>query len=55
MSSVVMMLGSEIALPQPREPGFFVARRMIEAPDSSSGIYEPCSVNDITVTFLAAR
>ncbi|RVW68704.1 G-type lectin S-receptor-like serine/threonine-protein kinase [Vitis vinifera] len=55
MSSVVMMLGSEIALPQPREPGFFVARRMIEAADSSSGIYEPCSVNDITVTFLAAR
>ncbi|XP_034678683.1 G-type lectin S-receptor-like serine/threonine-protein kinase At4g27290 [Vitis riparia] len=55
MSSVVMMLGSEIALPQPREPGFFIARRMIEAADSSSGIYEPCSVNDITVTFLAAR
>ncbi|KAJ9671827.1 hypothetical protein PVL29_025502 [Vitis rotundifolia] len=55
MSSVVMMLGSEIALPQPREPGFFIARRMIEAADSSSGIHERCSVNDITVTFLAAR
>ena len=55
MSSVVMMLGSEIALPRPKEPGFFIPRRLVEAPDSSSGTNEPCSVNDITVTFLTAR
>ncbi|CBI20437.3 unnamed protein product, partial [Vitis vinifera] len=36
MSSVVLMLGSEGALPQPKEPGFFTQRIMMEANSSLS-------------------
>ncbi|KAL6314114.1 hypothetical protein AAG906_011852 [Vitis piasezkii] len=31
MSSVILMLGSEVVLPQPREPGFFSERHVLEA------------------------
>ncbi|KAJ9671853.1 hypothetical protein PVL29_025512 [Vitis rotundifolia] len=31
MSSVILMLGSEGALPQPKEPGFFSETHMPEA------------------------
>ncbi|XP_059624192.1 G-type lectin S-receptor-like serine/threonine-protein kinase At4g27290 [Cornus florida] len=54
MSSVVMMLSSEIALPQPKEPGFFSGRKFPEI-NSSSSKPESCSVNQVTVTFLAPR
>ncbi|XP_059661602.1 G-type lectin S-receptor-like serine/threonine-protein kinase At4g27290 [Cornus florida] len=54
MSSVVLMLGSESALPQPKEPGFYNGRRFPRV-DSSSSKPESCSVNQLTVTILAPR
>ncbi|XP_059661592.1 G-type lectin S-receptor-like serine/threonine-protein kinase At4g27290 isoform X2 [Cornus florida] len=54
MSSVVMMLGSEIALPQPKEPGFYTGRKFVEV-DSSSSKPESCSANQLTVTIFAPR
>lgn len=30
MSSVILMLGAEGALPQPKEPGFFSERHVLE-------------------------
>ena len=47
MHSVALMLGSEGALPQPKEPCFFIDRNMMEA-NSSSGIQS-------TITLLEAR
>ena len=54
ISSVVVMLGSESALPQPKQPGFFVEK------DSNEGRcflskHESSSTNEITVTLLEAR
>ncbi|KAF2285904.1 hypothetical protein GH714_008852 [Hevea brasiliensis] len=36
MSTVVLMLSSDIALPQPKEPGFFTERKVLEQESSSS-------------------
>ncbi|KAJ9671893.1 hypothetical protein PVL29_025524 [Vitis rotundifolia] len=47
MHSVILMLGSEGALPRPKEPCFFTDRNMMDA-NSSSGI-QP------TITLLEAR
>ncbi|XP_010644307.1 G-type lectin S-receptor-like serine/threonine-protein kinase At4g27290 isoform X2 [Vitis vinifera] len=47
MHSVALMLGSEGALPQPKEPCFFIDRNMMEA-NSPSGIQS-------TITLLEAR
>ena len=47
MHSVVLMLGSEGALPRPKEPCFFTDRNMMEANSSSS--------NQPTITQLEAR
>ncbi|KAJ6966579.1 hypothetical protein NC652_004209 [Populus alba x Populus x berolinensis] len=46
MSSVVLMLGSENPLPQPKQPGFF---------DTSPNKNQSCSANEVTVTLLQAR
>ncbi|GMP52704.1 hypothetical protein CsSME_00018414 [Camellia sinensis var. sinensis] len=56
MSSVVLMLGSEGALPQPKLPGFYTKRNPLEA-DSSSSKDAPSStsVNEITITLLNAQ
>ncbi|KAF2314269.1 hypothetical protein GH714_024787 [Hevea brasiliensis] len=54
MSTVILMLSSEIALPQPKEPGFFTERRVFEQESSSSKV-DTCSANEITITLLAAR
>ncbi|KAK9268594.1 hypothetical protein L1049_000349 [Liquidambar formosana] len=54
MSSIVLMLSSESALPQPKQPGFFTERNPVEG-YSSSGKPESCSANEITVTWLSAR
>ncbi|THG19865.1 G-type lectin S-receptor-like serine/threonine-protein kinase At4g27290 isoform X1 [Camellia sinensis] len=56
MSSVVLMLSSEGALPQPKQPGFYTERNPLEA-DSSSSKDAPSStsVNEITITLLNAR
>ncbi|CAL5335815.1 unnamed protein product [Camellia sinensis] len=56
MSSVVLMLGSEGALSQPKLPGFYTEKNPLEA-DSSSSKDAPSStsVNEITITLLNAR
>ncbi|KAF9672898.1 hypothetical protein SADUNF_Sadunf11G0092300 [Salix dunnii] len=54
MSSVVVMLGSENQLPQPKQPGFFMGKN---PPDqgSSSSKHESYSANKVTLTSLEAR
>ena len=54
MSSMVQMLGSEGALPQPKEPGFFTETNIHEA-NSSSSKHAPFSGNKSSLTFLEAR
>ncbi|GLT37753.1 hypothetical protein SLA2020_120540 [Shorea laevis] len=54
MAAVVLMLSSEIALPLPKEPGFFTERDLF-ARDSSSTNAESCSVNNTSITQLTAR
>ncbi|KAK3040268.1 hypothetical protein RJ639_028183 [Escallonia herrerae] len=48
MSSVIMMLGSEGTLPQPKQPGFFTERTLAQQEFSSS--YAPISTNEMTIT-----
>ncbi|TKY49016.1 G-type lectin S-receptor serine/threonine-protein kinase SD1-1 [Spatholobus suberectus] len=48
MSTVVLMLGSEIDLPQPKIPTFFIG-------EPSDGISCSCSKNELSVTVLDAR
>lgn len=55
MSSVVLMLSSEIALPSPKRPGFFTERRRPREAEALSSNPESSSSNQITVTFLAPR
>ncbi|GFZ05521.1 hypothetical protein Acr_17g0010930 [Actinidia rufa] len=54
MSSVVLMLGSEGDLPQPKQPGFFTGRSLLDAGGLSSegAVY---SANEITISLLDAR
>lgn len=54
MSSVVLMLSSENALPQPKQPGFFTERYMIDM-NTSSSTGPLCSTNDITFTLFDGR
>ncbi|KAK2977813.1 hypothetical protein RJ640_006305 [Escallonia rubra] len=54
MSSVVMMLGGESTLPQPKEPGFFTKRNMFSEEFSSSN-QTLASANEISITMLQAR
>ncbi|KAG6755352.1 hypothetical protein POTOM_041173 [Populus tomentosa] len=54
MSTVVLMLSSNIALPDPKEPGFFTERKLFDHESSSSKV-DACSANEITVTLLTAR
>ncbi|XP_048131106.1 G-type lectin S-receptor-like serine/threonine-protein kinase At4g27290 [Rhodamnia argentea] len=49
MSTVVMMLGSDIELPLPKEPGFFNERNLLQENTSDS---QP---NEMTMTVLSAR
>ncbi|XP_022734147.1 G-type lectin S-receptor-like serine/threonine-protein kinase At4g27290 isoform X2 [Durio zibethinus] len=49
MASVVLMLGSDGSLPQPKQPGFYTERNPLGIESSSY------SVNEITSTFLEAR
>ena len=49
MATVVLMLTSELPLPQPKQPGFFIERNVHEG-DSSS-----CSSNYCSVTAIAPR
>ncbi|KAF9666858.1 hypothetical protein SADUNF_Sadunf16G0272500 [Salix dunnii] len=54
MSSVVLMLGSENSLPDPKQPGFFTERNM-PALDSSTGNHESSSINDLTISVPEGR
>ncbi|CAL5405728.1 unnamed protein product [Camellia sinensis] len=54
MSSVVLMLGSEGALPCSKQPGFFNERNLIEA-DNPSSKNAPISTNEFTITILEPR
>ncbi|GKV42590.1 hypothetical protein SLEP1_g49973 [Rubroshorea leprosula] len=54
MSSVVMMLGSEIKLPQPKQPGFLLERTPLEM-ESSTSKHDSTTINEITHTYLEAR
>ena len=54
MSSVIVMLGSESALPQPKQPGFFLEKDSNEVHCFSSK-QESSSTNEITITLLEAR
>ncbi|CAL5390604.1 unnamed protein product [Camellia sinensis] len=54
MSSVVLMLGSEAALPQAKQPGFFTARNVLQT-GSSSSKEATTTGNEITSTMLSGR
>ncbi|CAL5393181.1 unnamed protein product [Camellia sinensis] len=53
MSSIVLMLGSEAALPRAKQPGFFIARNVLQ-PSSSSSKEATTLANEITNTLLSA-
>ncbi|KAK4360175.1 hypothetical protein RND71_019127 [Anisodus tanguticus] len=55
MASVVMMLGSDVALPLPKEPGFFNGRSRFTEADSSASKHGETSVNELSITQLDAR
>jgi len=52
MSAVVLMLGSERELAEPKEPGFYIKNDQV-ATTSTSG--RTVSTNEITITLLEAR
>ncbi|XP_028058313.1 G-type lectin S-receptor-like serine/threonine-protein kinase At4g27290 isoform X3 [Camellia sinensis] len=54
MSSVVLMFCTDMVLPQPKQPGFFSERKLLDA-DYSSSKAESHSANLLTVTFLGPR
>ncbi|RDY00479.1 G-type lectin S-receptor-like serine/threonine-protein kinase, partial [Mucuna pruriens] len=54
MSTVVVMLSSESALPQPKEPGFLMEKKSFLEADSSTK-HQFSSTNDISVTMLEPR
>ncbi|GAY52998.1 hypothetical protein CUMW_146120, partial [Citrus unshiu] len=51
MPSVILMLGSETVLPQPKQPGYLADRKSTRR-DYSSIMPESCSTNTITVSGL---
>ncbi|GLT37755.1 hypothetical protein SLA2020_120560 [Shorea laevis] len=54
MSSVVLMLGSEIELPQPKQPGFLLEKTAPDT-DTSTSKHDSTTVNEITITTLQGR
>ena len=56
MSSVVLMLASDRALPFPKEPGYFTQRNLFFEPEKSlSSKKENSSGNALSITLLDAR
>ncbi|XP_049367906.1 G-type lectin S-receptor-like serine/threonine-protein kinase At4g27290 [Solanum verrucosum] len=55
MASVVLMLGSDVALPLPKEPGFFNGRSQSTEADTSSSKHGKTSVNELSITQLDVR
>ncbi|GJU93629.1 G-type lectin S-receptor-like serine/threonine-protein kinase [Tanacetum coccineum] len=54
MSSVVLVLGTEGALPKAKQPAFFTKRKLLGV-DFSSSSYPTSSTNDVTVTEIIPR
>ncbi|PON82238.1 S-locus receptor kinase [Trema orientale] len=54
MSSVVLMLGSQIELPHPKPPGYFMEMESMKG-DYSSTKPESSSTNDMSITLLEPR
>ena len=54
MSSVVLMLNSKTALPNPKKPGFFTERKRHEK-DYSSSKHILSSSNDYSITAISPR
>ena len=54
MSSVVLVLGNEGALPKPKQPAFFTENSIL-GNDFSLTSYPTSSTNDLTVTEIVAR
>ncbi|KAM5586615.1 hypothetical protein ABKV19_005509 [Rosa sericea] len=54
MSSVVLMLGSEVKLPSPKQPGFYTGRT-VTVPESTSTRTDLFSTNNCSTMFLEAR
>ncbi|KAL1808700.1 hypothetical protein ACET3Z_025690 [Daucus carota] len=54
MSTVVLMLNSNTALPKPQHPGFFTQRRR-HASDTSQGETQSASSNNCSITMVAPR
>ena len=54
MPSVVLMLGSETELAQPKVPGFYTEKDFIES-NSQTSQMEVSSTNELTITLLEAR
>lgn len=55
MSSVVVMLGCENALPQPKQPGFFTGKHSLDQAPSSSSKNKSSSTNEVTISLLDGR
>ncbi|XP_027353645.1 G-type lectin S-receptor-like serine/threonine-protein kinase At4g27290 [Abrus precatorius] len=53
MTSVVVMLSSENALPQPNEPGFLIKKVVVEGEQSFGQLSS--SVNEVTISLMNAR
>ncbi|KAK4286028.1 hypothetical protein QN277_002642 [Acacia crassicarpa] len=54
IASAVWMLGSEVELPEPKQPGFFHGMDSVE-PHTSSSQKQPSSINEVTMTLLEPR
>ncbi|GJS47163.1 G-type lectin S-receptor-like serine/threonine-protein kinase [Tanacetum coccineum] len=55
MSSVVLALGNEGALPTPKQPAFFIEKNLHGSDFSSSSYPTSSTANDLTVTEIDAR
>ena len=55
MSSVVFMLGNEVALPQAKQPGFFTERDISIDHNSSSSSNPTATHNELTITWTQGR
>ncbi|PIN12768.1 MEKK [Handroanthus impetiginosus] len=55
MSNVVLMLGSDGALPHPKEPGFFTARNLFYEGETLSSKPTESSGNELSITIMEAR
>ena len=53
MSYVVLMLSSNIELPKPKQPGFFIDRKVQESDSSSSQYFDISLSKRLTMQYIA--